>query len=278
MKRRGHWQAWIFALTVILAWEVLARLEWIPTLFFPAPSTILATILRLAASGELMVHLTISLQRLILGFLIGGISGLAVGWLTGWFPGLRHALDPLIAALHPLPKVALLPLLMVIFGMGERASTLAVAAATFFPLMINTMSGVQEIPAIYFEVAQSFGAHRSKVFRRVVIPGSLPAVLVGVRIALNVALLVTIAVELVSTETGLGNRIWFAWETFRTEDLWAYLAVISVLGIGLTTGVRWLSRLAAPWRNADEAPEFRRLTKSQSETPSRTYRLSTTSD
>lgn len=251
MSLRSRWPAWVIVIVVIGAWEVLARAGWIPTLFFPAPSVILATLIRLAGSGELAVHLAITAQRLVLGFLIGGTAGLGLGWLTGWFPGLRHALDPLVAAMHPLPKVALLPLLMVIFGMGERASTLAVAAATFFPLMINTMSGVQEIPSIYFEVARSFGARPSTVFRRIVIPGSLPAVLAGVRIALNVALLVTIAVELVSTDTGLGNRIWFAWETFRTEDLWAYLTVISLLGVTLATIVAWVSERLAPWRSVE---------------------------
>jgi NitT/TauT family transport system permease protein len=251
MKRNFRWQAWMIAIIVVLAWEALARLQLISTLFFPAPTVICATLVRLAASGELLTHLGITAQRLALGFLIGGVSGLALGWLTGWFPALRHALDPFVAALHPLPKVALLPLLMVVFGMGERASILAVAAATFFPLMINTMSGVQEIPSIYFEVAQSFGVRPGTVFRRVILPGSLPSVLAGVRIALNVALLVTIAVELVSTDTGLGNRIWFAWEVFRTEDLWAYLAVISILGVTLAAAVRWVSRWLAPWRLVD---------------------------
>ena len=269
MTTQLRWQPWLIAVSVLAAWELLARLGWIPTLFFPAPTVIAGTLGRLIASGELTPHLGITVQRLTLGFVVGGSLGLVLGWLTGWFPPLRHALDPLVAALHPLPKVALLPLLMVIFGMGERANTLAVAAATFFPLMINTMAGVREIPAVYFEVAQSFGVRPATAFRRVVLPGSLPSVLAGVRIALNVALLVTIAVELVSTDTGLGNRIWFSWETFRTEELWAYLTVISVLGILLATGVRWLSGVAAPWRDlpAERTPSAARSSSASTTRP-----------
>ncbi|MGB5661598.1 MAG: ABC transporter permease [Thermoanaerobaculia bacterium] len=246
---RNRWYPWLISIVVFLVWEALARSGVIPTLFFPAPTRILSALVELARSGELADHLRISLLRVTLGFLIGGGAGLAVGWLTGWFPALRHAVDPLMAALHPLPKVALLPLMLVVFGLGERANVVVVATAAFFPMMISTMSGVRDLPDIYFEVAQGFGATHGTVFRRIIVPGSLPSVLTGVRLAANVALLVSISVELVSTDAGLGNRIWFAWQTFRIEDLWAYLVVISLLGIVLMASVRLLDRLVVPWKH-----------------------------
>lgn len=251
MRSRGY--SWAVVVAVVSGWELLARAGLVSTLFFPAPSRIATTLVGLATSGELAEHLSVSLLRVLLGFLIGGSAGLAVGWLTGWFPALRHAIDPLVAALHPLPKVALLPLALVVFGLGERANVAVVAAAAFFPMMISTMAGVREIPGIYFEVARSFGAAKGTVFRRIVVPGSLPATLTGVRLAANVALLVSVAVELVSTDAGLGNRIWFAWQTFRIEDLWAYLVVISLLGVTLMTGVRLIDRLVIPWRHLTAA-------------------------
>lgn len=248
MKLRSRWQALAISVVILCGWEVLARIGLIPSLFFPAPSAIGSALVRLAKNGDLAKHLGLTARRVGFGFLVGGGAGLILGWLAGWYPRLRQHLDPLVAALHPMPKVALLPLFMVIFGMGERATALVVATAAFFPMMINTMEGVREIPSIYFDVAQSFGARRQTVFRRVVIPGSLPAVMTGARVALNIALIVAIAVELVSTEAGLGNRIWFAWETFRTEDLWAYLVVISLFGMCLTTAVHILTEWMIPWR------------------------------
>jgi len=248
MRLRFQWQALVISVAVLIGWEALVRVGLIPGLFFPSPSVIGGALVRLAESGELVKHLGITARRVGGGFLVGGLAGLMLGWLAGWYPGFRKALDPFVAALHPLPKVALLPLLMVIFGMGEWPSTMAVAAAAFFPMMINTMEGVREIPSIYFDVAKSFGARPQTVFRRVVVPGSLPLVMTGARVALNIALLVTIAVELVGTEAGLGNRIWVAWETFRTEDLWAYLVVISLFGVCLTAAIHLLTVWMIPWR------------------------------
>lgn len=253
MKSRAGLAAIALVAGGLALWEALARSGHVPVLFFPAPSRIFETLVRLGASGELSEHVAITVRRVGVGFALGAVIGLPLGWLAGWSPRMRQFLDPLVAALHPLPKVALLPLLMVIFGVGDRASTLAVAAAAFFPLMINTMAGVEEIPAVYFEVARSFGARPWSVFRRVVLLGSLPAVLTGVRLAVNVALLVTIAVELVSSEAGLGNRIWFAWETFRTEELWAYLVVISVLGMVMAGSIALSTRWLVPWRREERS-------------------------
>ena len=166
----------------------------------------------------------------------------------GWSHRIRAVLDPAVAAFHPIPKIAVFPLIMVIFSIGEVSKVILIAIATFFPMLLNGMAGVKQINPTYFQVAENYGASRLKVFTRVVIPGSLAVVLVGVRIALNLALTLTVAVELVSARRGLGAMIWMAWETLRTEELYATIAITSLLGISFNFFIQRLSELLIPWQ------------------------------
>jgi ABC-type nitrate/sulfonate/bicarbonate transport system permease component len=252
IRRKARWRLrwWLPALIVVtglIAWEWSVRSGRLSALFFPAPSVVIMTIGRLLGSGELAVHTRATLLRVACGLVLGGVPGLLAGLAMGWWRPLREALDPLVAAVHPLPKIAILPLIMIIFGIGESSKIVAIAVGTFFPMLINAMAGVRQISPIHFEVAKNYGASPSKVLTRVVIPGSLPLVLVGARLALNVALLFTIAIELVSAPEGLGEMIWFAWQTLRTEELYASLAVIGALGIVFNLLLQLLGRRLVPW-------------------------------
>lgn len=249
-QARWHLKSWLPALIVasaLIAWEWSVRSGRLSALFFPAPSTVVLTIVRLLMSGELAVHVRATLVRVTLGFALGGVPGLALGLAMGWSRSLRAALDPLVAAVHPLPKIAVLPLIMIIFGIGESSKVVVVAVGTFFPMLINSMAGVRQISPIHFEVAENYGATPFKVLTRVILPGSLPLVLTGARLALNIALLLTIAVELVSAREGLGEMIWFAWQTLRTEELYASLAVIGALGVGFNLLLQFLAKRLVPW-------------------------------
>lgn len=200
------------------------------------------------ASGEIQVGLGATMTRVFLGFLFGGLSGLVMGLVMGWSHRLRALVDPMIAAIHPIPKLALFPLIMIIFGVGEESRLIVVAVAMFFPILINTMAGVRQISPTHFEVAQSFHANIFSLFSRVVLPGSLPMVLSGIRLALNIGLLIAFAVELVGAQDGLGVMIWFAWETGRPEKLYPTLAVIALAGIGFNIILQFLARRYAPWQ------------------------------
>jgi NitT/TauT family transport system permease protein len=246
--RRERWLPAAVTLLVLAAWECLARWGAISRLFFPPPSAIVGSLAGLATNGELWPHLGATLSRLLVGLVVGGLPGFLLGLAMGWSRRLRGLVDPFIAATHPIPKLAILPLIMIIFGIGEASKVVTVAVATFFPLAINTMAGVRQISPIYFEVAENYGAGALKLFTRVVVPGSLPLVLAGVRLALNIALLITIAVEMVAAREGLGEMIWFAWETLRTEELYASLIVIAVLGIAINSLLQWLAARMLPWQ------------------------------
>ena len=232
------------------AWEWLIYKKALSALFFPAPTTIAQTIVQLIKTGALSSHLGPTLSRQFLGFGLGGACGLLMGLAAGWFPQLRKIIDPFIAAAHPVPKIAVFPLIMIIFGLGEISKVVIIAIAAFFPMVINTMAGVRQIPSLYRDVAKNFGASPVKTFQRIVLPGSLPHIMVGTRLALNMALLLTIAVELVTAQKGLGALIWLAWETMRIEELYASLVVIALLGIGFNMMLQRIATYLVPWNES----------------------------
>ena len=248
------WVPVVAVVTVLSLWEGAARLGIIPRLYFPPPTEIGAALWTSIVRGELGPALWATLSRVIPGLLLGTVPGLLLGVAMGRSRAVRRVADPFIAALHPIPKIALLPLLMIILGIGEASRIAVVAIAAFFPMLINAMAGVRRISPLYFEVARNYGASRLKVFTRVVLPGSLPMVLSGLRLSANVAFLVTIAVEIVASDSGLGALIWLSWEILRVELLYAVLVVISIFGVTLNMGLGGLAAWLAPWQaTMDEA-------------------------
>ena len=243
--------AWLppaVTLVALLLWEAASRLAWISPLFFPPPSAIARVTWRLLLDGALTAHTWATVSRLVLGLLTGGVAGYCLGLLMGWSRRLELVVDPFVSAAHPIPKIAILPLFLVIFGIGETSRVLVVALGTFFPMLINSMAGVRQIHTIHFEVAQNYEAGRWRTLRRVVLPGSLPLALAGLRLALNVALLLTISIEIIGAPEGLGSMIWRAWQTMRTEELYASLAIIMVLGMAFNLLVNGMSRWLMPWQ------------------------------
>jgi len=244
-----RWAVALLVLAAILtAWEVLVRTGAVSALFFPAPSAIARTVVRLIRTGVLVRSLGVTTGRLALGFALGSLPALALGMAMGRSRRLRSSLDPLIASTHPMPKIAILPLIMIVLGIGEVSKVVVVALGVFFPVLINTMAGVRQISPVHLEVAENYGAGAGKVFTRVLLPGSLPMILAGVRLGVNIALLLTIAVEMVAADKGLGVLIWLAWETMRTEEIYAALAVIAVLGVTFNLALQAATRRLVPWQ------------------------------
>lgn len=245
------WTGFIIFL-ILGIWELSVYMTWLSALFFPAPSVILSTFIKLMVNKKIVESTGITLWRVFQGLLLGGISGLILGLILGWSPRLYRVINPLVAAGHPVPKIAILPLIMIIFGIGESSKIVVIALTTFFPILINTALGVQQISPIHFEVAKNYGANTIKTFTRVIIPGSLPMILAGLRLSLNLAILVAIAVEMVSAQRGLGAMIWLAWQTLRTEELYVSLGVTAALGIIFNFLLQRLAKTLLPWRENDE--------------------------
>ena len=254
-ERGSRWDKFlpfIVLIAALLLWEILARNELITRLFFPAPTRILENLGEMLVDGSMLVNLSATLSRLAVGLVAGIVPGVLLGLAMGWSPRLSKIVDPIIAALHPIPKIAIFPLIMLIFGIGETSKIIAVAITIFFPTLINSMAGVRLINPVYFEIAQNYGAGRKKTFQRVVWPGSLPMVLAGIRIAFAVALVVTIALELLTAGEGLGVIIWFAWQTLRTADLYSTLLVIAAIGILANFLLTRVEKILVPWAESSD--------------------------
>ena len=243
----------VVALAALLLWEALVRAGVVGPLWFPPPTRIVARLAELTASGELARHLRVTLGRLLPGLVLGGLPGLLLGLSMGMSLRLRTIVDPFVAAFHPVPKIAILPLIMVLVGIGETSKILLVAIAAFFPMVINAMAGVRQISPLYFEVAENYGARRLQVLRRVVLPASLPLALSGLRLALNSGFGATIGSEIVSAREGLGAMLWLAWEVLRVADIYAALVVIALIGVGFNQLVLLLLRRLVPWQQERSA-------------------------
>lgn len=237
----------ILLILILSVWELSARMGWISRLFFPAPSKIGAYIIKLILNGELWIHLSSTIKTLFMGFLLGAIPGIILGLTMGWSHRLGRIIDPIIAAIHPIPKIAIFPLIMILFGIGETSKVVSVGIAAFFPVLINSMTSVRQFNPIYFQVTRNFGASRWKTFTRVVVPGSLPTVISGILIALNLSMVITITVELISPSTGLGVLIFFAWQTLRIEELYAALVITATLGILMNNILHLIAAKLVPW-------------------------------
>jgi ABC-type nitrate/sulfonate/bicarbonate transport system permease component len=141
---------------------------------------------------------------------------------------------------------------MVLLGLGESSRVVVVSLAAFFPMLLNTMSGVRQINRVHFDVARTYGASRWQILTRVVLPGSVPAILTGLRLATNIAFVSAIAVEMVASGRGLGSQVWLAWQVLRVDLLYATLFVIALLGVAINFSLRWIARRGAPWLSERE--------------------------
>lgn len=246
-----RFRSWAFPLisffSVLILWEILGRLGVLDPLFFPVPTRIAGTFLSMLTDGEIQTNLSITLLRVFAGFVIGTIPGILLGLAMGVSEKLRLFIDPLVAATYPVPKLAIFPLLMIIFGIGESSKIAAIAIGCFFLVLINTMAGVQTISRVYFEVARNYGATTRQLLTRVILPASLPLIFTGIRLALGMSLIVVVSVEFVSANYGIGAMIWNAWETFEIEKLYVGILLCAVLGIIFTAALQQAEARLTPW-------------------------------
>jgi NitT/TauT family transport system permease protein len=238
----------ISPIVLLFVWELCARFGLIDVRFFPAPSSIFATGVQMAQTWQFWSDLGISLQRIAVGFLMGGIPGMMLGLAMGLFPLMRTIFQPLIAAIYPLPKIALLPLILLIFGLGETSKYVIVAIGVFFLMAINSMAGVMNVPRIYFDVANNLKASRWKIYVTVALPGALPGIFTGLRICASVALLLLVAAEFVGANEGIGYRIWWSWSVFWVKNMYVGFAVIALLGFIQSYFVDYLAKRLIPWQ------------------------------
>jgi ABC-type nitrate/sulfonate/bicarbonate transport system permease component len=238
----------ISPIALLAVWQILLMLGFGDRRFVPAPSDIAVRFVRLAASGELETHVAVTLWRVFAGFFIGAIPAIAVGMLMAMFRPVRIFFDPLIAAIFPIPKVALMPLLLLAFGFGDASKIALVAIAVFFPVIVNTYAGAANIEKIYWDVARNYGASQTVLFTRVVFFGALPMIFAGLRIALAVSFIVLVAAEFVASKNGIGYLIWNSWELLQVDIMFVGIVTIGILGLITSALFQEIERKVIPWK------------------------------
>jgi NitT/TauT family transport system permease protein len=240
-------------LAILLVWELLARTGTIDSRFWPAPSTLLPAAADLWREDDLFGDIRISLFRILAGFVLGSIPAIAVGLAMGLSWPIRTLLMPIATAIYALPKIALLPLMIIVFGIGEASKLAIVALSIFFLVALNTMSGVLAIDQSYRDVARNLGASPLATFWGVALPGALPSIFTGLRLALGFALVVIVGTEFLSArQGGLGDLIWQSWQILAIRDMFVGLIITGLLGWILTVALGLIERLVIPWKPEGE--------------------------
>ncbi|MCI5094957.1 MAG: ABC transporter permease [Rhodobacteraceae bacterium] len=243
-----RWVGFIVFAVLILFAEWGTRSGWISALTLPKPSDVLETFRDLYNSGLLFQHLAPSLTRFVMGALIGVSLGVVVGILIGLFSYVRAGMVPVVAAIFPIPKIALLPLFVIWFGIGEGSKYALIAFGTFTPTVVATYGAVDNVDRTLIRMGQSFGLSWWSIVRKIVLPGAMPGILSGLRISLAIAIILLVAAEMLGAEYGIGAYILEAGSLYDLERLFAGVVILSVLGVLVSAAVGLVERRLLGWR------------------------------
>jgi sulfonate transport system permease protein len=241
---------WILPVTLVLLWELLTIVGVIDDRFFPPPSTIATGAVDMVTSGDLVGDTLLTITRIGVGFVVGGILGYATGLTTGVFLTARRIVEPTLSAIYTVPKIALLPVFLTIFGFGEAPKIALVSLTVFFYVWIYTMEAVVQIPRGYRDAARSFRVTRRQELVHVVMPATLPSVFTGLRVAIAVAVLVTISSEYIVGGSGLGYLIFNSRALFKIEDAFVGIVVVAFLGYTLQLLVMRIGARVTRWHGS----------------------------
>ena len=243
-----RWVGYLVFISIIAAMELGTNSGVISSLTLPKPSDVLATIIELYNSGMLFKHLMPSISRLIVGSLIGISLGITIGTLIGLFSYIRSGLVPLVAAIFPIPKIALLPLFVIWFGIGEGSKYALIALGSFTPTVVATYGAVDNVDRTLIRMGQSFGLSWVSIVRKIVLPGAMPGILSGLRISLAISIILLVAAEMLGAEFGIGAYILEAGSLYDLERLFAGVTILSVFGVTVSVLVGMLEQKILKWR------------------------------
>ncbi len=241
---------WILPVLLITGWQLAASMGWLSTRILPAPVSIFVTGWAMLVSGELWKHLAISATRALIGFTIGGSIGLFLGFITGLSPWGERLLDSTVQMVRNIPHLALIPLVILWFGIDETAKIFLVALGTLFPIYLNTYHGIRHLDRGLIEMGRNYGLSGLGLFWHIILPGALPSILVGVRFALGFMWLTLIVAETVSADAGIGYLAMNAREFLQTDVVVLAILLYALLGKGADLSARALERYWLRWHPA----------------------------
>lgn len=237
----------VFIVLIGLA-EIGTRTGFISNLTLPRPSAVFQTFVQLYQTGLLWDHLIPSMNRLVVGATLGAGVGIGLGVLIGLFSLVRAGLVPLVAALFPVPKIALLPLFVIWFGIDEMSKYMLIAFGTFTPTVVATYGAVDNVDRSLIRMGQSFGLSWWSIVRKIVLPGAFPGILSGLRVSISIAIILLVAAEMLGAEYGVGAYILEAGSLYNLERLFAGVTILSVLGLIVSWLIGMIEKRFLAWR------------------------------
>lgn len=253
-----HWRAqaarrflpWLLPLLIVVLWQISVSTGWLSSRIMPAPAAVVEAGWRLGSSGELFYHLGVSFRRAIIGFAIGGGIGLALGMISGLSRWGEYLLDSTVQMVRNIPHLALIPLVILWFGIDETAKIFLVVLGTAFPIYLNTFHGIRSIDRNLMEMARSYGLTGWPLFIHVILPGAMPSILVGVRYSLGLMWLTLIVSETISASEGIGYLAMNAREFLQTDVVVLSILLYAALGKLADEAARYLERRWLRWNPA----------------------------
>jgi len=248
-QRNEKWLLGSASMLLFLAfWEFAVAAGWVNPLFTSSPSRIAVTAVEMFTDGSIYGHLRVSGIEFVIGFGLAILIGVPLGFLMGWYSRLNAVLDPFVSALYATPRIALLPLVVIWFGIGLGSKIVIVFLGAIFPILVNTITGVRTIDADFIKVARSFNATDRQMFLTVALPSSVPMLLTGLRLGLGHALVGIVVAEMYGASEGIGYLIAVAGARFQTDKVMVGIIIIAALGVTMTELLRYAERRFERWR------------------------------
>ena len=238
---------WLVPILLILIWQFLVQVGWLSTRVLPAPTGVVQAGIQLAKSGELFRHIGVSSWRAFAGFVVGGGIGLVLGLLNGIFPIAEKLLDTSVQMIRNVPHLALIPLVILWFGIGEEAKLFLVALGVMFPIYLNTFHGIRTVDSGLIEMGKVYGLNATSLFWEIILPGALPSILVGLRYALGIMWLTLIVAETIASDSGIGYMAMNAREFMQTDVVVLSILMYALLGKLADTAARVLEEKWLSW-------------------------------
>lgn len=250
IKKLSKFNSWIVPILLFGVWELSVDLGFLSSRVLPSPTAVLEAFLRLSVSGELWIHIKTSTYRALSGFIVGGSLGLVLGLLTGSFKRVEILLDSTLQMVRNIPPLALIPLVILWFGIDESAKLFLVSIGVFFPIYLNTYHGIKSVDSGLLEMAKSYGLRGVSLYRHVIFPGALPSILVGVRFSLGFMWVLLIVAETISAQSGIGYMTMNAREFLQTDVVLVGILLYAILGKLADIFAKCLERYFLNWHDA----------------------------
>lgn len=243
-----YFRKYLALVLFLIIWELLPASGIISKTFLSPPSEVMEALVTLIATGELKVHMGISLWRAFTGFALAVVTMIPLGFLMGWYRGFEEVSDGLVQTLRQVSSLSLFPVFLLFFGIGEISKIMVIFWGSQWPLLLNTINGIKNVDPLLIKSARSMGSNDLSIFRKVVLPSSLPSLFVGLRLSATHSILVLVAAEMIGATSGLGYSI-KNWEfNFMIPEMYAAIVVLAVLGLATNYSLVWIERKIVKWK------------------------------